>query len=218
MTGTILRSICPNLFTDRAEVLSALMNELFPKYELNTVDRIRMFIAQVAHESGEFSIKTENMNYTTPQVIVNTWKTRFNLDGSGGKLNANDYIRNPQKLANEVYANRMGNGNQASGDGYRYRGGGFLQGTGKETYIKYAKYIKHTVEEASELVHTTDRYAMDFALWEFCININVFPICDGPEMVGGLTKIERATKKINGGYNGLQERIKFYTKTKKYII
>ena len=211
LTGPILKSICPNLYLDRAIILANLFNQSAIKYSVTTLPRIHAFLAQIAHESGEFSIKTENMNYTTPQVIVNTWPSRFSIDGSDNKLKASDYTRQPEKLANSVYANRMGNGDVNSGDGFRYRGGGFLQLTGKESYQAYAKYIGKNVAETSDLVHTTDQYALDSAFWEFCIDKQLLDEADRGEFI-------TITRRINGGIIGLPLREKYYTRCKKYIV
>ena len=138
ITGQQLKGICPNLKEDRANSLAMLMSKSFPKYGINTPARIQAFVAQVAHESGEFSIKTESMNYSSPERICAIWPSRFNMDGSAGKRNANEFVKNQEKLANTVYSGRMGNGDSASGDGFRYRGGGYMQLTGKESYQHYA--------------------------------------------------------------------------------
>lgn len=211
LTGTVLKQICPTLSSDRATLLANLINESTPKYKLDTVDRLHEFIGQIAHESGEFSIKTENMNYTTPQVIVNTWKSRFSIDGTDGKLKAADYTRNAQKLANTVYANRMGNGDFASGDGFRYRGGGYMQLTGKDSYNLYAKFIGKEVGETADLVRSTDKYALDSAMWEFAIDKQLLDEADADDYL-------TITKRINGGTIGWEERKKYYERAKKFIL
>ena len=211
MTGEQLKNICPNLGIDKANGLAILITELAIKYNCNTPKRLQAFVAQIAHESGEFSIRLENMNYTTPSRIVSIWSTRFNLDGSGGKLNANNFIRNPQKLANSVYANRMGNGNAESGDGFTFRGSGYLQLTGRDSYKQYADYLKIDIKEVANLVQTTDRYALDSAFWEFCINKSLLDEADKEDFV-------TITKRINGGLIGYDERVKYYNRAKKYIV
>lgn len=210
ITGQQLKAICPNLKQERADVLAALMSKSFPKYEINTPARIQAFIAQVAHESGEFSIKTESMNYTTPERICAIWPSRFNMDGSNGKLNAHNYVKNQEKLANTVYSNRMGNGDAASGDGFRYRGGGNMQLTGKESYSAYAKFIGKEVGETADLVRSTDEYALDSACWEFAIDKKLNDEADRGEFI-------TITKKINGGTIGLEERQKYYARAKTHI-
>jgi putative chitinase len=203
ITGEQLKKICKSITLQRANELAILISKSCPKYGIDTPIRLQAFVSQIAHESGEFTIKTENMNYTTPSRIVAIWSSRFNLDGSGGKLNANDYAKNPQKLANTVYANRMGNGDFASGDGFRYRGGGYLQLTGKESYQAYAKYIGKEVGETADLVRSTEEYALDSACWEYAIDKKLNGMADKRDFV-------TITKRINGGTIGLAEREKYY--------
>jgi len=202
ITADKLKHICSSINMERALAISGLINSICPKYEINTPIRLQAFIAQVAHESGEFSIKTESMNYSSPERIVAIWTSRFNMDGNG-KLNAHDYIHNAEKLGNEVYAGRMGNGAPETGDGYRYRGGGFLQLTGKESYQHYANYIKKEVGETADLVRGTDEYALDSACWEYVIDKKLNDESDARDFV-------TITKKINGGTIGLTERLKYY--------
>jgi putative chitinase len=185
-----------------------LLPAAFEKYEINGLLRASNFLGQIAHESGDFTIKTESMNYSTPQRIVDVWPSRFNLDGSGGKKNANDYIKNQEKLANEVYGGRMGN--DEPGDGFRFRGGGFLQLTGKESYKGYAKYLDKTVGETADLLRSDNFYALDAALWEYCINMKLNTVAD---LGVDDENIKKITKKINGGYVGLEDR---KSKVKKY--
>jgi putative chitinase len=210
ITPEQLKAVCKTLSLDRAKVLTDLMNVSFPKYGIDTPARVQAFVAQVAHESGEFTIKTESMNYTHADRIVAIWPSRFNLDGSNGKRNANEYVKNQEKLANTVYSGRMGNGDAASGDGFRYRGGGFMQLTGKESYAAYAKYIGMDIAKAAELVHTTDEYALDSACWEYAIDKKLNAKADAREFVA-------ITKSINGGTIGLAEREAYYQKAQANI-
>ena len=208
ITPEQLKAVCKNLTLDRAKVLTDLMNISFPKYGIDAPARIQAFVAQVAHESGEFTIKTESMNYSTPERIVAIWPSRFNLDGSNNKLNAHNYIKNQEKLANTVYSSRMGNGGPESGDGFRYRGGGFMQLTGKESYAKYAVYIGKSVGETADLVRSTDEYALDSACWEFAIDKKLNAKADAREFLA-------MTKAINGGTRGLEERQKYYQRAQE---
>ena len=211
ITAEQLKKICPNLKDDRSVALSGLFNVVCPKYNIDTPDRLHAFIAQIAHESGEFTIKTESMNYTTPERIVAIWPSRFNLTGDDGKSNAHNYTRNAEKLANKVYANRMGNGDAASGDGFRYRGGGYMQLTGKESYEAYSKHIGMEIAKAAELVHTTDEYALDSACWEFAVDKKLNDEADAKDFV-------TITKRINGGTIGLTERLKYYKQAQQVIV
>lgn len=210
ITGQQLKAICPNLKQDRADLLAGLMSKSFPKYGIDNPARIQAFIAQVAHESGEFTIKTESMNYSTPERICAIWPSRFNMDGSIGKYNAHNFIKNQEKLANTVYSGRMGNGDYSSGDGFRYRGGGNMQLTGKESYEKYAKFIGKDVGETADLVRSTDEYALDSACWEFAIDKQLNDEADRGEFI-------TITKRINGGTIGIEERQKYYARAKSSI-
>ncbi|MES2332497.1 MAG: glycoside hydrolase family 19 protein [Bacteroidota bacterium] len=198
----MIAELCPKMNAERATALQAIFDAVCLKYAITDKNDKAAFVAQMCHESGEFTIKTESMNYTTPQRIVDIWPSRFNLDGSGGKHNANEYIKNSQKLANEVYAGRMGNGDAASGDGFRFRGAGFLQMTGREDFGRYAQYIGKDIAETSDLVRNDDHYAMDSAAWEYVIKSKLL----------GQKDFVHITKVINGGKIGLEERTRYYKK------
>lgn len=182
--------------------------ELFPDYEIDTKFRASHFLGQIAHESGDFTIKTESLNYTTPERIVKIWPSRFNLTGDGGKKNANNYIKNQEKLSEAVYGGRMGNNNP--GDGFTFRGAGFLQLTGKDAFIGYSKYIDKSVEDTADLIRSDNHYALDCALWEYCDEMKLNTIAD--QGIDDII-IKKITKRINGGYNGLEDRL---NKVNKY--
>lgn len=191
------------------ENILELLPDAFARYNINTPLRAAHFLGQIAHESGNFTIKTESLRYSTPQRIVNVWPSRFNLDGSGGKKNANDYIKNEEKLASAVYDNRPQLGNTEPGDGFRFRGGGFLQLTGKNAYKGYATYIGKSVGETSDLLRSDDHYALDAALWEYVIDKKLNAVADQ-----GATDavVKMVTKIVNGGYIGLEERTRLFYK------
>ena len=117
------------------------MPALFEKYEINTLNRAAGFLAQCSHESNNFRILEENLNYSADALIKVFPKYFKSLDEA--KL----YARNPEKIANKVYANRMGNGDEASGDGFKYRGRGFIQLTGKNNYQMFAETLKLSLDE-----------------------------------------------------------------------
>jgi putative chitinase len=177
----------------------------FEKYGINTGLRAAHFLAQIAHESGNFTIKTESMNYSTPARLVEIWPSRFSLDGTSGKKKASDYIKNQEKLAEAVYGGRMGNNNP--GDGFRFRGGGWLQLTGKDAYKGYAAYLGKTVEETSDLLRSDNKYALDAACWEYCTRMKLNTVADEGATDGVVKKITRV---VNGGYTGLDDRIKYF--------
>ena len=115
-----------------AEIVAA-MNEIFPKFDITTKDRICAFLAQAGHESGHFKLCVENLNYSA-KALNTVFRKYFPTLES-----ATPYERKPEKIANKVYGNRMGNGNEASGDGFRFRGRGYIQLTGKNNYVACGK-------------------------------------------------------------------------------
>jgi len=171
---------------------------LLPDYEINTRERIAAFIAQCAHESASFMILTENLNYRW-QSLRKVFPKYFPTDEL-----AQQYANMPNKqeaIANRVYANRMGNGDEASGDGYRYRGRGLIQLTGKENYTWFAASLEITPEEAAEYLLTFEGAAQS-ACWFWETNkLNQW---------ADKGDIMTLTKRINGGTIGLEDRIKHY--------
>lgn len=176
----------------------AALSQLLPDYEINTPQRIAAFIAQCAHESGEFTALKENLNYRAP-----TLRKLFNKYFPTDEI-ANQYVSLPNKqeaIANRIYANRMGNGDEASGDGYRYCGRGLIQLTGKENYSWFAASLGIPVEEASEYLQTFEGAAQS-ACWFWETN-NLNQWADKGDIL-------TLTKRINGGTIGLADREKHY--------
>ena len=171
------------------------LSQLFPDYEINTPKRIAAFMAQCAHESGGFIFLTENLNYKA-ESLMKTFPKYFS-----DRDTANAYAKQPIKIANRVYANRMGNGDEASGDGYRYCGRGLIQLTGKTNYDWFAASLEISATEASEYLETFEGAAQSACWFWESNNLNV-------EADAG--DIKKMTKKINGGYIGLDDRIKHY--------
>ena len=170
-------------------------------YYKMTPERAAHFFAQTAHESGGFKVFSENLNYSA-QGLQGIFGKYFpgNLEES--------YARNPEKIANRVYASRMGNGAEASGDGYKFRGRGALQLTGKENYAAFAKYLnKPEIMTNPDLVATT--YSFESAMFFFDKN-KLWEICDKGINDAAILAL---TKRINGGTHGLADRSE---KTKKY--
>ena len=181
------------------------LNSILPEYEINTVERIAAFIAQCAHESGNFTRLEENLNYRW-QTLRKVFPKYFPTDAI-----AQDYASRPDKkeaIANRAYANRMGNGPEESGDGYRYRGRGLIQLTGKNNYTAFANSLDIPVEEAAEYLETFEG-AVQSACWFWDTN-NLNKWADEGDMV-------TLTKRINGGTNGLEDRIKHYKHALKVL-
>ena len=169
-------------------------------YGLNA-NRGAHLLGQAAHESGNFMISEENLNYRA-ETMCRVWPSRFKSEAD-----AEPYARNPEKLANKVYSGRMGNGSEASGDGWKYAGKGFIQLTGKDNIRAFAEHIGRDslVDDPSPIA---DELAMDSAIFFFEKN-GLFSMADK-----GVTDsiIKSITKRVNGGYHGLEDRM---NKTKK---
>jgi len=173
------------------------MTELFPKYEINTPNRIAGFIAQCAHESANFTALEENLNYKE-ETLLKVFSRYF----GPGKRDAKEYARNPEKIANYVYMDEFRKskmGNVKEGDGWRFRGRGLKQLTGRDNYTAFGKSIGMTAEEAAEYV-ATERGAIESACW-FWGNKKLNAIADAGDIV-------KMTKIINGGDIGLADRQK----------
>ena len=170
------------------------LNELLPVFEINTAPRVAAFIAQTAHESGGYRALSENLNYSG-DALCRVWPKHFNEE------NKEQYHRNPEAIANRAYRNRMGNGDEESGEGWAYRGRGLIQLTGKDNYSRFAAYAEMAVEQAPEYIETP-RGAVHSACWFWYSNdLNTY--ADAGDFVG-------MTKRINGGTIGLEDRIKHY--------
>ena len=172
------------------------LNEALTFYEINNPERISMFLAQVGHESAGMSVMEENLNYSA-QGLNKIFPKYFIRAGR----DANAYAKKPEKIANVVYSSRMGNGNEASGDGYRYRGRGFIQLTGKSNYAAFAADMEMPLEEATAWLETAEG-----AIWSACW------FWDSRELNKWADKgdIVTVTKKINGGTIGLEDRKNHY--------
>ena len=174
------------------------LSQLLPDYEINTPQRIAAFVAQCAHESGGFMVLKENLNYKAAS-LRKIFPKYFPDDAI-----AQRYASMPNKqeaIANRVYANRMGNGPEESGDGYRYCGRGLIQLTGRQNYTWFAASLEITPEEATEYLGTFEGAAQS-ACWFWETNkLNQW--ADAGDIV-------TLTKRINGGTIGLEDRIKHY--------
>ena len=172
------------------------MCEILPLWSVDTIERVAMFVAQCGHESAGFRVLSENLNYSA-KALNTIFPKYFRRAGR----DANNYHRQPEKIANVIYANRMDNGDSDSGDGWRFRGGGILQLTGRYNYTQFGKAVEMSPEQAVDYVRTK-KGALDSACWFWDTN-NINKWCDAMDVVG-------ATKRINGGTIGLDDRKKHY--------
>lgn len=179
------------------------INDAAAQFGIKTPGEMAMFLAQVAHESAELTRMEENLNYSA-DALVRVWPKRFTAEV------AKQYHRNPERIANKVYANRMGNGDEASGEGWKYRGRGPIQITGKDMYRQCGNVIGLNLILAPNLLLDSRQYAMQSAAWFFI------------EKAAGLEcakagDLRRNTRLINGGYNGLEDREKYYNLAKRIL-
>jgi len=186
--------------------------QLLPDYDINTPKRIAAFIAQCSHESGGFRVLTENLNYSA-QGLANTWPTRFAVRNMAGEYlrdakgryvptdRAKLFARKPEMIANSVYANRMGNGSEESGDGWAHRGRGLKQLTGKDNYRACGIAIGDDFLKEPDRLLLPVNAALS-AGWFWSVN-KLNALADAGDVLG-------LTKRINGGTIGLKERTALY--------
>lgn len=175
-----------------ADAWYAAMLKVFPKWNITTVERVAGFMAQCAHESGNFKVLSENLNYSAEQL--NKVFPKYFVNAG---RDANQYARQPEKIANVVYADRMGNGNTASGEGWKFRGRGLIQLTGKSNYSSFAKTENMSLDEVIAYLQTKEG-ALESACW-YWNERNINKSADARDIV-------TMTKLINGGTNGLDDR------------
>jgi len=171
------------------------LEQLLPDYDINTPQRVAAFIAQCAHESGNFRLIKENLNYKA-ESLCRVWPRYFPTIDI-----ARQYAQQPERIANRAYANRMGNGPEESGDGWKFCGRGLIQLTGKDNYTRYAQSLEIGLDEASEHL-TTFEGCVQSAAWFWEAN-NLNQWADKGDIL-------TLTKRINGGTIGLEDRIKHY--------
>jgi putative chitinase len=176
----------------------AQLPDTIAKFELNTPLRLAHFLAQAGHESGGFKATQENLNYGAK-----------GLRGIFGKYFATDalaaqYERKPEKIANRVYSSRMGNGDEASGEGWKFRGRGYIQLTGKSNYASFDKTVEDDIIANPDLVAT--KYPLASAAF-FFNNNGLWAVCDKGADTAAVTAV---TKRVNGGTIGLEDRIKHF--------
>jgi len=171
------------------------LNDILPEYEINTPQRVAAFIAQCAHESGNFVFLKENLNYKAAS-LRKVFPKYFPDDATAAA-----YANKPEMIANRVYANRMGNGDESSGDGWRFCGRGLIQLTGKNNYTFFAASLDIPLQEASEYLETFEGAVQSACFFWEQNKLNQW--ADSGDIL-------TLTKRINGGTIGLEDRIKHY--------
>jgi len=191
MLNTIkLKGVVPDDILAQADSIAV-------KFNITSNLRLAHFLSQCSHESGSFKIIRENLFYSA-EGLLKIFPKYF--DASTARF----YAKQPQKIANKVYANRMGNGSEVSGDGFKYAGKGFIQLTGRTNYEKFSEFIGEDCVGNPELVAT--KYPLASAAYFFNSN-NLWLICDKGK---GSDTVTSLTKRINGGVIGLEDRLKIF--------
>jgi putative chitinase len=180
------------------DAVISMIPDTAAKFQINTPLRLAHFLAQCGHESGGFRATQENLNYSA-KGLNGIFKKYFPTLES-----ALPYERKPEKIANKVYANRMANGTEASGDGYKFRGRGYIQLTGKDNYTQFGTAIGENITSNPDVV--SGKYALLSAAWFWSKN-GLNKLADGGSTDAVVTSI---TKRVNGGTIGLADRIKHF--------
>lgn len=177
----------------------AQIPDVAAKFNITTPLRLAHFLAQCGHESGGFKLVNENLNYSA-KGLRSIFPKYFPTDDL-----AKQYERQPEKIASKVYGGRMGNGTEETKEGFKFRGRGFIQLTGKDNYSKFAKFINEDTVANPDLVAT--KYPLASAAFFFNSN-GLWAICDKGADVATVTAV---TKRVNGGTIGLDDRINHFT-------
>jgi len=180
------------------DAVIAMIPAVAQKFQIDSALRLAHFLAQCGHESGGFRLTKENLNYSA-KGLMGIFKKYFPTEAAAAA-----YARQPEKIANKVYGNRMGNGTEASGDGAKFCGRGYIQLTGKDNYTAFGKSIGEDVCANPQVV--AEKYALLSAAWFFNKN-GLHKMADGGATDAVVTSI---TKRVNGGTIGLPDRIKHF--------
>jgi len=195
-----LQKILPN--NENIQDWHEVIENNLPNYDINTIFRVSAFLAQCSHESAEFTRITENLNYKAGSLLKIFPRHFSDLD------EANEYAHNQEKIANRIYADRMGNGSEDSGDGWKFKGRGLIQLTGRDNYQKFADFLQMSVDDVPNYLESFEG-ALVSACWFWNIkDLNI--LADSED-------IESITKKINGGLLGQDDRQNKYEKYKEIL-
>lgn len=195
VTLELLQELFPKTSASKLEQFVDPLNATLERFDISTPERVAAFLAQCGHESGGFNFMKENLNYSADgllKVFPKYFKDRATAEA---------YARKPQKIASRVYGGRMGNGPEATGEGYKYCGRGLIQITGKANYMNMAEDLGIDPDQIDEYCETVEGACMS-AGWFWDVN-ELNHLADSQD-------IKSMTKRINGGFNGLDDRIEHY--------
>lgn len=212
VTNALLEAIYINSKRTSRDLYIAPMNDTLKAYDINSPIRLCAYLAQIGHECGELSTSVENLNFSAT-ALLSLFGKYFKTEEEAKK-----YARKPEAIANKVYANRMGNGNDASGDGWRYRGRGLIQLTGKENYQSLSIALKEDFIIFPDLL-STPKYAALSSGW-YWKKKKLNERADKMILKGNDEEavFKEITYAINGGYNGYEHRLLLYNRAKKVIL
>ncbi|MBB1487702.1 glycoside hydrolase family 19 protein [Oceanospirillum sediminis] len=198
-----LQKIMPGAKQEHIELYLHGINKACGDFGINTPLRVAHFLAQLAHESGSLRYVSENLNYSA-KALRAVFGKYFPTDQE-----AEAFARQPEKIANRVYADRMGNGDEASGDGWSYRGRGLIQLTGKDNYQRFSQAVGQDAVASPDLLAENPDLAVATAGWYWnSRSLNEYADQDD---------IKQITRRINGGYNGLEDREEYLVRAKNVL-
>ena len=203
LTYDQLLKINGNKNPDMCKYYIDALNKILPEYKIDTKLRLCHFLAQILHESGNLKYKSENLNYSA-KALRSVFPKYFKTDEI-----ANQYARKPEKIANRVYANRMGNGDEASGDGWLRRGIGLIQLTGTDNYKACTKALNVDLMKNPDLIISNAEICMKTACW-FWSSKKLNELADKDDIIN-------ITKRINGGLNGIESRKELLSRAKDVL-
>lgn len=220
ITTDILKQLCPNLHPERCKIIVNHHNNICPEYGINNADILHEFLANEIIESMEFTRYEENLNYSSEALVATFSRERISTEDAIRYGRTKSHPANQRMIANCVYGGAWGMknlGNIAPEDGFIFRGSGAMQLTGRNNLTWFANYMKEThginkpAETWASWLRTNDEYSIHSACWVFsvCKHLNDEALDD---------KMKEIVKRINGGYNGLAERMKVYEQCKKLIV
>lgn len=216
----ILKKICPTLDNTRADIITQHINNICPQYGIINADILHEFLANILHESNEFRRYEENLNYSSEALIKKFSRERISTEDAIKYGRNSTHPADQKNIANRIYGGTWGKlnlGNTQPADGFDLRGSGGIQLTGRGMFEAFAAFMKKkfnvskTIYEWTELLRTSDEWSMHAACWFFCEAKNLEQLAINDEF-------EIICKRINGGYNGLEERKKYYDLCKRYIV
>lgn len=215
-----LKKIFPNISDTDAELLASVINDKGKDFGIDTKEKLHHFLSQAGHEVGGFNNGfsiVENTNFTSKSRLLKIFGKYYSETDTINKRKPDSYVSNPSGHANYVYCCRMGNGNESSGDGYKYRGRGIFQLTGKTNYSNFKTWYNNKYDPdkdfvtSPELLKNNDTVAILSALWYY--KTSVLDKID----IDSTTTVKKVTKKVNGGTNGLSDRKEIFNKAKDSI-